>query len=74
MRHPDMILSDWDTLVADDVDDVDAAVLKGRELLWEVIEDVLHSVHLAETNRTGNESLEVWATVENYVANHYGDD
>lgn len=60
-RTPDIIMMDADALGATD-------------LIWEVIEDVLDSVHLAETSRQGNESLEIWATVTDYVSTHYGDD
>lgn len=40
--------------------------------VWNVLEDILDSVRLAETSATGCETGEIWATVESYAINQYG--
>lgn len=60
MRSPDVIMEDFDA-GAKGTRDVDM-----RGILWEIIEDILDSIRLADGD--------VLATVTDYVANNYGDD
>ena len=45
-----------------------------REILWGVINDVLHSVRLAESDDVKLNPTEIHDTVLDYVTNRYGDD
>lgn len=56
----------------------DAETASGQDILgvvWEIIGDVLGSVRLALSPHTGSTFVEnVMMEVEDYIANHYGDD
>lgn len=62
-RCPDEIMEDF-WLAANGQADFDM-----NECLWEIIDDILTSVKLAEDSDNKN----IYITVKDYVANHYGD-
>lgn len=66
-RMPDEIMADLDRGIRG-VADIDV-----MDCVWEIIDDILDSVRLADERQTGTETLEVWATVTDYVSTHYGD-
>lgn len=76
-RTPDQILRDLDQLDTSFCDDPNVTV---RGLIWEVIEDIRSSYRLAIDDILGatlsqigiQEGIEV--IVDDYLANHYGDD
>ena len=79
MRTPDEIMADFDA-GSKGLADIDM-----RGVLWEIIEDILSSVNLAETEMLlayvenkdvlySEDPPNIYATVQDYVVNHYGDD
>lgn len=65
-RHPDEILAD----LAVALDNNEETITVVRDILREIIEDVIDSVRLAVDAGDG----EIVQTVTDYVVNHYGDD
>lgn len=92
-RKPDEILAVFDQAqdVLDhpqDHDGIEAGSFNLRDLLWEVLHDVLDSIALAETDPNHarpklpdgtyadfwKSPPSVYQTVEDYLGNNYGDD
>lgn len=77
-RTPDEILTVFDQAQAE-LERSDPGTYSLRDLLWEVLEDVLDSTKLAALQphpetAIHDRPMEVHTTLEDYLANHYGDD
>lgn len=66
-RHPDEIMS-----ILDQAQKRLGNEFNLRDLLWEILEDVLDSVELAIEHVDHNDLYGIIPTVENYLTNHYG--
>ena len=67
MRHPDEIMKDLEVAL-------EGSSFSPHELIWEIIEDILHSVKLADApSPDHNVGSPVYDTVVDYVTNHYGE-
>ena len=64
MRTPDEIIDEIDTGLMGQAD------IDVWSCIWEIIEDILHSVELAEKTHTGMKNT-IHTTVRDYVINHY---
>jgi hypothetical protein len=70
VRTPDEIIAIIDDILTGK-DDHDTDVWS---CIWEIIDDILDSVKLAEQSKTDRlTSPDVYTTVRDYVINHYGD-
>lgn len=72
-RPPNELLTVLD-MAQDQLDEHCAGAFDLRSLLWEVLNDVLDSIQLAECQQEGNPPDSIHDTVRDYITNHYGDD
>jgi len=70
-RTPDEILADFDAAF---LGETDVSLSNMRDLLWEIIEDVNNSWMLAVQAHSPLTAYLAKQTVNDYLANHYGDD
>lgn len=72
--HPDEILANYDALVSAGTG-APILVAAGREVLWQVINDVCSSYELALLPLIGEDITgDVNGTVYDYLSTHYGDE
>jgi hypothetical protein len=70
MRSPDEIMRDFDAAVTGQAD------IDPRDVLWEILDDIQKSYDLAMQS-AGVERIqrqEIGLSVEDYIANNYGDE